>query len=346
MDKDKALEVAIAQIERQFGKGAIMKLGESSHANVEVIPTGSLALDIALGIGGVPRGRIVEIYGPEASGKTTLALQIIAEAQKTKGAAAFIDAEHALDPVYARHLGVNMDDLLVSQPDSGEQALEIADMLIRSGAIDVVIVDSVAALVPRAELEGDIGDSFVGLQARLMSQALRKLAGSVNRSRTTAIFINQLREKIGVMFGNPEVTPGGRALKFYASVRLDIRRIESIKKGTDITGNRVRVKVAKNKMAPPFKIAEFDIIYGEGISREGSLLDLGAELEVVAKSGAWYTYKDERLGQGRENAKDYIRDNQDIAAQIEKDIRELSQLNAMIPTNAPKVEVEPETADA
>lgn len=328
MDKDKALEVAITQIERQFGKGAIMKLGEGAHELLDAIPTGSMALDIALGVGGVPRGRIVEIFGPESSGKTTLALQIIAEAQKRGGSAAFIDAEHAMDPIYANNLGVNLEDLLVSQPDSGEQALEIADMLIRSGALDVLVVDSVAALVPRAELEGEIGDTFVGLQARLMSQALRKLAGTVNRSKTTAIFVNQLREKIGVMFGNPETTPGGRALKFYSSVRMDIRRIESLKKGADIIGNRVRVKVAKNKVAPPFKIAEFDIIYGEGISREGSLLDVGADLDVIQKSGAWYNFNEERLGQGRENARDFLRENIAIADAIEQAIRERSGLAA------------------
>lgn len=321
MEKDKALDMAVSQIERQFGKGAIMKLGSDSKLNVEVIPTGSLALDVALGVGGVPRGRIVEIFGPEASGKTTLALQIIGEAQQKGGNAAFIDAEHALDPVYAKKLNVDMDNLLVSQPDTGEQALEIADVLVRSGAVDVIAVDSVAALVPRAEIEGEMGDSFVGLQARLMSQALRKLAGTVSKSKTTIIFINQLREKIGVMFGNPETTPGGRALKFYASVRLDIRRIDSIKQGTDIVGNRVRVKVAKNKVAPPFKLAEFDIMYGEGISKEASVLDMAADQGIVLKSGAWYTYGGERLGQGRENAKQFLKENLELASKIEKEIR-------------------------
>lgn len=321
MEKDKALDMAVSQIERQFGKGAIMKLGSDSKLNVEVISTGSLALDVALGVGGVPRGRVVEIFGPEASGKTTLALQIIGEAQLKGGNAAFIDAEHALDPLYAKKLNVDMDNLLVSQPDTGEQALEIADVLVRSGAVDVIAVDSVAALVPRAEIEGEMGDSFMGLQARLMSQALRKLAGTVSKSKTTIIFINQLREKIGVMFGNPETTPGGRALKFYASVRLDIRRIDSIKQGTDIVGNRVRVKVAKNKVAPPFKLAEFDIMYGEGISKEASVLDMAADQGIVLKSGAWYTYGGERLGQGRENAKQFLKENLELASKIEKEIR-------------------------
>ncbi|MBI4744437.1 MAG: recombinase RecA [Actinobacteria bacterium] len=321
MERDKALDITLSQIEKQFGKGAIMKLGEDSHLDIEVIPTGALSLDLALGVGGVPRGRIVEIFGPESSGKTTLALQIISEAQKKGGIAAFIDAEHALDPVYARKLGVDMDNLLVSQPDTGEQALEIADMLIRSGAIDALIIDSVAALVPKAEIEGEIGDSFIGLQARLMSQALRKLAGSLNKSNTTAIFINQLREKIGVMFGNPETTPGGRALKFYASVRLDIRRIDSLKQGADIVGNRVRVKVAKNKVASPFKLAEFDIVYGEGISKEGCILDIGSEQGVILKSGAWYTYGGERLGQGRENAKQFLKENPEMTKKLEKEIK-------------------------
>lgn len=321
MEKDKALDMAVSQIERQFGKGAIMKLGSDSKLNVEVISTGSLALDVALGVGGVPKGRIVEIFGPEASGKTTLALQIIGEAQQKGGNAAFIDAEHALDPVYAKKLNVDMDNLLVSQPDTGEQALEIADVLVRSGAVDVIAVDSVAALVPRAEIEGEMGDSFMGLQARLMSQALRKLAGTVSKSKTIIIFVNQLREKIGVMFGNPETTPGGRALKFYASVRLDIRRIDSVKQGTDIVGNRVRVKVAKNKVAPPFKLAEFDIMYGEGISKEASVLDMAADQGIVLKSGAWYTYGGERLGQGRENAKQFLKENLELASKIEKEIR-------------------------
>lgn len=319
-EQSKNLEMAMSQIERQFGKGAIMKLNDSTVRNVRAIPTGALALDLALGIGGVPRGRIVEIYGPEASGKTTLALHIVAEAQRNGGVAAFIDAEHALDPVYAKALGVDVDELLIAQPDTGEQALEIVDMLVRSGALDVVVIDSVAALVPRAELEGDMGDVHVGLQARLMSQALRKLAGSINRSDTTVIFINQLREKIGVMFGSPEVTPGGRALKFYASVRLDVRRIEAIKQGTENVGNRVRVKVAKNKVAPPFRLAEFDIMFGEGISREGSLLDVAVEEGIVRKSGAWYTYEGDQLGQGREKAKQFLRDTPELAMQLQDQV--------------------------
>jgi recombination protein RecA len=312
-DRDKNLEMAMSQIERQFGKGAIMKLGDEEIRRIDAIPTGALSLDLALGIGGVPRGRIVEIYGPEASGKTSLALHIVAEAQRNGGIAAFIDAEHALDPLYARAIGVDVDELLISQPDTGEQALEITDMLIRSGALDVVVIDSVAALVPRAELEGDLGDTHVGLQARLMSQALRKLAGTINRSQTTAIFINQLREKIGVMFGSPETTPGGRALKFYASVRIDVRRIEAIKSGTDNVGNRVRAKIAKNKVAPPFRLAEFDIMFGEGISREGSLLDVAVEEGIVKKAGAWYTFDGDQLGQGREKAKQFLRENVDLA---------------------------------
>lgn len=319
-EQSKNLEMAMSQIERQFGKGAIMKLSDSAVRNVRAIPTGALALDLALGIGGVPRGRIVEIYGPEASGKTTLALHIVAEAQRNGGVAAFIDAEHALDPVYAKALGVDVDELLIAQPDTGEQALEIVDMLVRSGALDVVVIDSVAALVPRAELEGDMGDVHVGLQARLMSQALRKLAGSINRSDTTVIFINQLREKIGVMFGSPEITPGGRALKFYASVRLDVRRIEAIKQGTENVGNRVRVKVAKNKVAPPFRLAEFDIMFGEGISREGSLLDVAVEEGIVRKSGAWYTYEGDQLGQGREKAKQFLRDTPELAMQLQDQV--------------------------
>ena len=326
MDKKKALEMAIGQIEKQFGKGSVMKLGEESKMQLECISTGSIDLDIALGLGGVPRGRIVEIFGPESSGKTTLALHVIAEAQKNGGSAAFIDAEHALDPSYARKLGVNVDELIVSQPDTGEQALEIAEALVRSGAIDVIVVDSVAALVPKAEIEGDMGDSHVGLQARLMSQALRKLAGSVNKSKTTTIFINQLREKVGIMFGNPEVTPGGRALKFYASVRLDVRRIEGIKQGTDMIGNRTRVKVVKNKVAPPFKQAEFDIMYGEGISRYGDVLDVATGLEIVNKSGAWYSYSDQRLGQGREAAKQFMKDNPVVFIEVENRIREHYQL--------------------
>jgi recombination protein RecA len=321
-DREKALETALLQIERQFGKGSVMRLGEETRAPVEVIPTGSISLDVALGIGGLPRGRIVEIYGPESSGKTSLALHAVANAQKAGGIAAFIDAEHALDPDYAQKLGVDTDALLVSQPDTGEQALEIADMLIRSGAIDIIVIDSVAALVPKAEIEGEMGDSHVGLQARLMSQALRKVAGALNQTKTTAIFINQLREKIGVMFGSPETTTGGKALKFYASVRLDVRRIETLKDGTDAVGNRTRVKVVKNKMSPPFKVAEFDILYGIGISREGSLIDIGVEQGIVRKSGAWYTYDGDQLGQGKENARTYLRDNPDLANEIEKRIKE------------------------
>lgn len=322
MDKKKALEMALAQIEKQFGKGSIMKLGEHNQRfQVEVIPTGALSLDLALGIGGLPRGRIVEIFGPESSGKTTVALHVIAEAQKRGGIAAFIDAEHALDPTYAKALGVNVDELFISQPDTGEQALEIAEMLVRSGALDVIVIDSVAALVPRMELEGEMGDSHVGLQARLMSQALRKLAGTISKSNSIVIFINQLREKIGVMFGSPETTPGGNALKFYASVRLDIRKIESMKQGNDVVGNRVRVKVVKNKMAPPFKKAEFDIMYGKGISREGNILDLAVEHGLVKKSGAWYTYGDEQLGQGRENAKQYLAENPELSDRLERELR-------------------------
>ena len=322
-EREKMIDVTRDQIEKKFGKGSIMKLGqEALETQVEAIPTGSLALDAALGIGGVPAGRIVEIYGPESSGKTTLALQILAECQAKGGVAAFIDAEHALDPAYAARIGVDIDELLISQPDTGEQALEIADMLVRSGAIDLVVVDSVAALVPRAEIEGEMGDVTVGLQARLMSQALRKLAGSLSKSNTTCIFINQLREKIGVMFGSPETTPGGRALKFYSSVRLDIRRIDSIKQGTDFVGNRVRVKVVKNKVAPPFRQAEFDIVFGQGISKEGSILDLSVEQGVVAKSGAWYTYGEERLGQGREAVKEVLRENPEMRSEIEIQVRE------------------------
>ncbi|MEI6407192.1 MAG: recombinase RecA [Actinomycetes bacterium] len=320
-DRTKALDTALAQIERQFGKGSVMKMGDRGPQVVEVIPTGSIALDIALGIGGLPRGRIVEIYGPESSGKTTVALHAIANAQKNGGIAAFIDAEHALDPEYAKKLGVDIDALLVSQPDTGEQALEIMDMLIRSGALDIVVVDSVAALVPRAEIEGEMGDSHMGLQARLMSQALRKITGALHSSNTTAIFINQLRDKIGVFFGTPETTTGGKALKFYASIRLDVRRIETLKDGQEAVGNRTRVKVVKNKMAPPFKQAEFDIIYGVGISREGSLIDLGVEVGVVKKSGAWYTYDGDQLGQGKENARSFLLDNPDLANDIESKIR-------------------------
>ncbi|MPL60594.1 Protein RecA [bioreactor metagenome] len=323
MDKTKALEVAMRQIEKEFGKGSIMKLGEAAaKMNIEVIPTGSLALDVALGVGGVPRGRVIEIYGPESSGKTTVALHMIAEAQKLGGYAAFIDAEHALDPVYARKLGVDIDNLLISQPDNGEQALEIADALVRSGAIDIIVIDSVAALVPKAEIEGEMGDAHVGLHARLMSQALRKLTGIISKSRTTAIFINQIREKVGVMFGNPETTTGGRALKFYSTIRLEVRRIESLKQGNDVVGNRTKVKVVKNKVAPPFKQAEFDIMYGQGISHEGALVDMGAELDIINKSGAWYSYADNRLGQGRENVKDFLKTNPEIAAEIDKKIRE------------------------
>ncbi|MGO3235119.1 MAG: recombinase RecA [Canibacter sp.] len=319
-DRDKALEVALAQIDKQFGKGAIMRMGSDDRPPVEVIPTGSIALDVALGIGGLPRGRVVEIYGPESSGKTTLTLHAIANAQRGGGIAAFIDAEHALDPEYARKLGVDIDELLVSQPDTGEQALEIADMLIRSGSVDLVVVDSVAALVPEAEIKGEMGDAHVGLQARLMSQALRKITGGLNTTKTTAIFINQLREKVGVFFGSPETTSGGKALKFYASVRLDIRRIQTLKDGTDAVGNRTRVKVVKNKMAPPFKQAEFDILYGEGISREGSLIDLGVEGGFVKKSGAWYTYEGDQLGQGLENARRFLKQHPDVAAEIEQKI--------------------------
>ena len=321
-DKDKALEAALLQIERQFGKGSVMRLGEESRVPVEVIPSGSIALDVALGIGGYPRGRIVEVYGPESSGKTTIALHAVANAQKLGGIAAFIDAEHALDPEYAQKLGVDTEALLVSQPDTGEQALEIMDMLIRSGAVDIVVVDSVAALVPKAEIEGEMGDSHVGLQARLMSQALRKITGAVSNTKTTAIFINQLREKVGVMFGSPETTTGGKALKFYASVRLDIRRIETLKDGTDAVGNRTRVKVVKNKMAPPFKTAEMDILYGIGVSREGGLIDLGVEQGIVRKAGAWYTYEGDQLGQGKENARNYLKENPDRAEEIEKRIKE------------------------
>ena len=328
-DRDKALDTALAQIDKQFGKGSIMRLGSDERAPVEVIPTGSIALDVALGIGGLPKGRIVEIYGPESSGKTTVALHAIANCQKAGGTAVFIDAEHALDPEYAKALGVDIDALLVSQPDTGEQALEIADTLIRSGSIDIIVIDSVAALVPRAEIEGEMGDSHVGLQARLMSQALRKLTGVLNNTKTTAIFINQLREKIGVFFGSPETTAGGKALKFYASVRLDVRRIETLKDGQEAVGNRTRVKVVKNKMASPFKQAEFDIIYGVGISREGSLLDFGVEQEIVKKSGAWYTYEGEQLGQGKENSRNYLLDNPAVADEIEKKIK--SKLGIGVP---------------
>ena len=321
-EKKKALEAAMSQIEKQFGKGSVMKLGEFKAMEIEAIPTGALSLDIALGIGGVPRGRIIEVFGPESSGKTTLALHIIAEAQKIGGEAAFIDAEHALDPVYAKKLGVDIDNLIVSQPDTGEQALEITESLVRSGALDVIVVDSVAALVPKAEIDGDMGDSHMGLQARLMSQALRKLAGAINKSKTVLIFINQLREKIGVMFGNPETTTGGRALKFYASVRMDIRKIENIKQDGEVKGNRVRVKVIKNKVAPPFREAEFDIIYGEGISKEGNILDMAVNLDIVEKAGSWFSYNGERIGQGRENVKKYLKENPKMLEEIEGKVRQ------------------------
>ena len=320
-EKKKALEVAMSQIEKQFGKGSVMKLGEFKAMEIEAIPTGALSLDIALGIGGVPRGRIIEVFGPESSGKTTLALHIVAEAQKTGGEAAFIDAEHALDPVYAKKLGVDIDNLIVSQPDTGEQALEITESLVRSGALDVIVVDSVAALVPKAEIDGEMGDSHMGLQARLMSQALRKLAGAINKSKTVIIFINQLREKIGVMFGNPETTTGGRALKFYASVRLDIRKIENIKQDGEFKGSRVRVKVIKNKVAPPFREAEFDVVYGEGISKEGNILDMAVNLDIIEKSGSWFSYNGDRIGHGRENVKKWLKENPDVLAEVEEKVR-------------------------
>ena len=322
-DKLKALDAALGQIEKQFGKGSVMKLGDSSlHMNLETVPTGSLSLDIALGLGGIPRGRVVEVYGPESSGKTTVALHMVAEVQKRGGIAGFIDAEHALDPVYARHIGVDVDNLYISQPDNGEQALEITETMVRSGAVDIVIVDSVAALVPRAEIEGDMGDSHVGLQARLMSQALRKLTAVISKSNCIVIFINQLREKVGVMFGNPETTTGGRALKFYSSIRLDVRRIEALKQGGEIVGNRTRIKVVKNKIAPPFKEAEFDIMFGQGISKAGDILDLAANLGIINKSGAWYAYKDGKIGQGRENAKQYLKENPEVAEEVEAKVRE------------------------
>lgn len=322
VEKKKALEAAMGQIEKQFGKGSVMKLGEFKAMEVEAIPTGALSLDIALGIGGVPRGRIIEIFGPESSGKTTLALHIIAEAQKTGGEAAFIDAEHALDPVYAKKLGVDIDNLIVSQPDTGEQALEITEALVRSGALDVIVVDSVAALVPKAEIDGDMGDSHMGLQARLMSQALRKLAGAINKSKTVLVFINQLREKIGVMFGNPETTTGGRALKFYASVRMDIRKVENLKQDGEVTGSRVRVKVIKNKVAPPFREAEFDVLYGKGISKEGNIFDMAVNLDIVEKSGSWFSYAGERIGQGRENAKRYLIEHPEKLKEVEVKVRD------------------------
>lgn len=333
-DRKAALEMALRQIEKQFGKGSVMKLGEA-HASmqVETVSSGSLALDIALGIGGYPKGRIIEVYGPESSGKTTVALHAIAEVQRNGGQAAFIDAEHALDPQYARNLGVNIDELLLSQPDTGEQALEIAEALVRSGAIDIIVIDSVAALVPKAEIEGEMGDSHVGLQARLMSQALRKLSGAISKSRTIAVFINQIREKVGVMFGNPETTPGGRALKFYSSIRLEVRRAETIKQGNDLVGNRTKIKVVKNKVAPPFRQAEVDIMYGEGISREGSILDIGSDIDIVSKSGAWYSFNEERLGQGRENAKQYLKEHPDVTAIIDQKIREYHSLGKVVLKN-------------
>ena len=346
INKGKALTAALGQIEKQFGKGSVMRLGDGSATpNIQVIPTGSLTLDLALGIGGLPRGRVVEIYGPESSGKTTLTLQVIAEAQKLGGTAAFIDAEHALDPGYAKKLGVNIDDLLVSQPDSGEQALEITDMLVRSGAVDVVVIDSVAALTPKAEIEGEMGDSHMGLQARLMSQALRKLTGNIKRSNTMVIFINQIRMKIGVMFGNPETTTGGNALKFYASVRLDIRRIGAIKKGEEVVGSQTRVKVVKNKVAPPFRQCEFDILYGEGISKEGELIDLGVNLDIVEKSGAWYSYNKERIGQGKDNVRQFLKDNPNIAADIESRIR-ASSLPVVVAKASEDDEAVPEETEA
>jgi recombination protein RecA len=343
VDREKMLEVTLQQIEKQHGKGAVMKLGEHPmNVGMTTIPTGSLALDIALGVGGIPRGRVVEVFGPEGSGKTTVCLHIIAEAQRQGGIAAFIDAEHALDPTYARELGVNIDELLVSQPDSGEQALEIADMLVRSGAMHLVVIDSVAALVPRAEIEGEMGDTHVGLQARLMSQAMRKLAGSLSKFETTAIFINQLREKIGVMFGSPETTPGGRALKFYSSVRLDVRKIENLKDGTDVVGSRTRVKVVKNKVAPPFRQCEFDIMYGKGISKEGSLLDTGVDLEIVKKSGAWFTYEGEQLGQGRENARAFLVEHIDLRDEIERKVREAVGLTVFSEDDDQPIQVVPD----
>ena len=336
-DKDKALEQVLADIEKQFGKGSIMKLGSESHLNIETTSTGSIALDVALGAGGYPKGRIIEIYGPESSGKTTFALHAIAEIQKQGGRAAFIDAEHALDPIYAKNLGVDIDELLLSQPDTGEQALEICEALVRSEAIDIVVIDSVAALVPQAEIEGEMGDSHVGLQARLMSQALRKLSGTLNKTKTTAIFINQLREKVGVMFGNPETTPGGRALKFYSSIRLEVRRAEQIKQGDSVIGNRTNIKVVKNKVAPPFKVAQVDIMYGEGISKEGEIVDLATEINILDKSGAWYSYNGEKVGQGKENVKNYLRENPDLRDEIEYKIREhFDILNGMKKPNPKK----------
>ncbi len=344
VDRNKALDIALGQIEKQFGKGSLMRMGEKGDMAVEAISTGALSLDLALGIGGLPRGRVTEIYGPESSGKSTLAMHVVAEAQRNGGICAYIDAEHAMDPIYAAAIGVDIDQLLVSQPDTGEQALEIADMLIRSGAIDVVVIDSVAALTPKAEIEGDMGDSFVGLQARLMSQALRKLTANLNRSKTICIFINQLREKIGVMFGSPETTPGGKALKFYSSVRLDIRRIESIKDGAEVTGNRTRVKVVKNKVAPPFRQAEFDIMYGKGISREGTLLDVAVEMMLVKKSGAWFTYEGEQLGQGRENAKNFLTNNPEIMFEITDKV--MSKVGLGADSETPVVDLDEESEEA
>lgn len=341
-DRKQALDMALKQIEKQFGKGSIMKLGEQAEQKIATVSSGSIAVDVALGVGGYPRGRVVEIYGPESSGKTTVSLHAIAEAQRAGGQAAFIDAEHALDPVYARNLGVNVDELLLSQPDTGEQALEIAEALVRSGAVDMLVIDSVAALVPKAEIEGEMGDAHVGLQARLMSQALRKLSGAINKSKTTAIFINQIREKVGVMFGNPETTPGGRALKFYSSVRLEVRRAETLKAGNEMVGNRTRIKIVKNKVAPPFKQAEVDIMYGEGISREGEILDIGSDLDIVLKSGAWYSYNDERLGQGRENAKQFLKENPVIAEEIYQAIRNHYELDE----EAEELETEKETQES
>jgi recombination protein RecA len=343
-DRKAALDMALRQIEKQFGKGSIMKLGEQTETRVSTISSGSLALDIALGVGGYPRGRIVEVYGPESSGKTTVALHAIAEVQREGGQAAFIDAEHALDPVYAQKLGVNIDELLLSQPDTGEQALEIAEALVRSGAVDIIVIDSVAALVPKAEIEGEMGDSHVGLQARLMSQALRKLSGAINKSKTIAVFINQIREKVGVMFGNPETTPGGRALKFYSSVRLEVRRAETLKQGNDMVGNKTRIKVVKNKVAPPFKVAEVDIMYGEGISRQGEILDIGSDIDIVQKSGAWYSFEGERLGQGRENAKQFLKENSEIEKEIYGKVRSYHQLGGSA-TNETAAAVENEGQD-
>ncbi|WP_062050844.1 recombinase RecA [Bacillus sp. JCM 19034] len=337
-DRKAALDMALRQIEKQFGKGSIMKLGEQAEQRVSTISSGALALDIALGVGGYPKGRVIEVYGPESSGKTTVALHAIAEIQRNGGQAAFIDAEHALDPVYAQKLGVNIDELLLSQPDTGEQALEIAEALVRSGAVDMIVIDSVAALVPKAEIEGEMGDSHVGLQARLMSQALRKLSGAINKSKTIAIFINQIREKVGVMFGNPETTPGGRALKFYSSVRLEVRRAETLKQGNDMVGNKTKIKIVKNKVAPPFKVAEVDIMYGEGISREGSILDMAAELDIVQKSGAWYSFEGEKMGQGRENAKQFLKENADLTETIEGMIRDHYGINGEVQVAPPSDE--------